>query len=703
MKRKVIALVVVCLALSAEIGAAQNNRRQIRAARRPISNQYIVLMAGNDDAEAVGHEYEALYLGRLKHVYRASVRGFAIRLNRAAALALANDPRVASVEEDGTVEIADTQAGPPWGLDRLDQRSLPLDTTYNYRASQRTVHVHVIDTGIRTTHVEFGGRASIAGDFVDDDGDNDPNDIANDDANPGTPDGQDCNGHGTHVAGTIGGATYGVAKNVQLHGYRALNCSGSGSISAVIAAVDAVTADTRRPAVANMSLAGDPSAALDAAVQRSIAAGVTYVIAAGNSSVDASTMSPARVPQAITVGATDSTDAKAAFSNFGATVDIFAPGVGINSAWYTSDTASGPASGTSMASPHVAGVAALYLDQVGDRAPQVVRDAIVAAGTSGVVTNAGAGSPNVLLYSGFTNPPAPPPPAPPVVQLTSPLEGATAAAPATFTVSATASDSDGTVTDVAFYGDGVLIGHDATSPYSLTWSGVAAGAHRITALATDNSGAQTSSVAVNVTVTSSTGPRVNVALASNGGVATASSIYYSAYDASGVNNGDRKGANFGYGGGWNDGTYGSFPDWLEVAFNGSKTIDEVDVFSIQDSYNNPIEPTAATTVTFLGAADFTVQVLDRLAVAGGAERRGAQQQSGLAEGDVCAAVDDAYQGARRTRPGWLEPPRGSGSVRRGSRATASRAGRTNGAVDQSGKRRSGSRAGGLHGERQRQR
>ena len=142
-------------------------------------------MATGDDAEAVGREYESLYVGRLRHVYRSSVRGFAIRLNRAAAQALANDPRVASVEEDGTVQIADTQLSPPWGLDRVDMRSLPLDSAYNYRTSQRTVHVHVIDTGIRTTHLEFGGRATIAGDFIDDDGDGDPNDIAGDDANPG--------------------------------------------------------------------------------------------------------------------------------------------------------------------------------------------------------------------------------------------------------------------------------------------------------------------------------------------------------------------------------------------------------------------------------------------------------------------------------------------------------------------------------------
>jgi hypothetical protein len=232
----------------------------------------------------------------------------------------------------------------------------------------------------------------------------------------------------------------------------------------------------------------------------------------------------------------------------------------------------------------------------------------------------------VEAYGGGTAP-APPPPTPsavaPTVQLTSPANGTTATAPATLTVSANAADSDGTITDVAFYAGTTLIGRDTTSPYSVGWSAVPAGTYQITAVATDNSGAQTTSPAATVTITSSSTARVNVALATNGAVATASSIYYTAYGASGVINGDRKGANFGNGGGWNDGTNGVFPDWLEVAFNGTKTIAEVDVFSIQDSYTNPIEPTATTTVTFLGAADFTVQYwtgTQWLAVPGGVVR-----------------------------------------------------------------------------------
>ena len=215
----------------------------------------------------------------------------------------------------------------------------------------------------------------------------------------------------------------------------------------------------------------------------------------------------------------------------------------------------------------------------------------------------------VEAYGGGAATPPPPPPAsvPPTVQLTSPADGAATTEPASFTVSANAGDSDGTITDVAFYAETTLIGRDSVAPYSVTWSAVPAGTYRLTAVATDNSGAQTTSQVATVTVSGATGSRVNVALASNGGVATASSIYYSAYGASAANNGDRKGVNFGYGGGWNDGTYGSFPDWLEVAFNGSKTIGEIDVFSIQDSYNNPIEPTATTTTSGFGVADFTVQ------------------------------------------------------------------------------------------------
>ena len=384
--------------------SAQDRSPGIRRARVPIPNQYIVVLNADDDATAVAFESETLYQGRLRHVFRRAVRGFAIRLTPAAAAALSRDPRVAYVEEDGLVR-ADllTESPAPWGLDRIDQRSLPLDGAFHYPAPIRQVRIHLLDTGLRVSHQEFGGRAFNAGDFIDDDLDWDANDINNDDGDPSRPDGDDCNGHGTHVAATAAGETHGVAKNAIVMSYRVLDCNGDGTISSVLAGVDAVTGDPYRPAIANMSLSGDVSETLDAAVRRSIAAGITYVVAAGNDAVSASTASPARVTEAITVGATGTNDARAGFSNYGSVLDLFAPGVSIPSAWHTSDTASAISSGTSMATPHVTGVAALYLERVADAPPASVHQVVVSAATPGLVGNAGSGSPNRLLYSGFLN------------------------------------------------------------------------------------------------------------------------------------------------------------------------------------------------------------------------------------------------------------------------------------------------------------
>ena len=374
-----------------------------------MPGQYIVVLAGAADPEAVANESKMLHRGRLKHIFKHAVRGFAMQLTRERAEALARDPRVAFVEEDGRVRASGMDASAPWGLDRIDQRTLPLDGTYSYPDPIRQVRIHVLDTGVRVSHVSFGGRAFNAGDFVDDDLDWDETDIANDDKTPGVPDGQDCNGHGTHVAAIAAGIDYGVARNATVMSYRVLDCNGDGLVSSVIAGVDAVTADSYRPAVANMSLSGDVSDALDEAVRRSIASGITYVVASGNKGASASTQSPARVAEAITVSATAVDDRRADFANYGSLVDLFAPGVNVDSAWYTDDFAHAISSGTSMAAPHATGVVALYLEQTPTAAPAAVRDALVAIATPGVVTNAGTGSPNRLLYSRIAAPPVPVP------------------------------------------------------------------------------------------------------------------------------------------------------------------------------------------------------------------------------------------------------------------------------------------------------
>jgi subtilisin family serine protease len=300
---------------------------------------------------------------------------------------------VAYVEQDRTATLSGVQSNPPsWGLDRIDQRALPLSATYTFTAAP-AVTAYILDTGIRTSHVEFGGRARSGWDFVGKDADAADCDGAGGHGAGGT-------GHGTHVAGTIGGATYGVARSVKLVGVRVLDCVGSGSYSQIIAGIDWVTRNAVRPAVVNMSLGGPGSTALDAAIQRSIAAGISYVVAAGNESVNACTRTPARVPAAITVGATDRYDARAWFSNTGTCLDLFAPGVAITSAVNTGSTALGTWSGTSMASPHVAGAAALVLQAHPGYTPKQVRDALVATATTGKVTSPGTGSPNRLLFTG---------------------------------------------------------------------------------------------------------------------------------------------------------------------------------------------------------------------------------------------------------------------------------------------------------------
>jgi subtilisin family serine protease len=353
------------------------------------AGRYIVVLRGPEgEPAAAAAALTGPWGGTVHHVYHTAVRGFAASLSPAAAAALAADPRVALVEPDQRMHATGTvQPSPTWGLDRVDQRALPLDASYGYEFTGAGTHSYIFDTGIRYTHAEFTagdrGRAFFAYDAVGD-GEN----------------GWDCNGHGTHVAGTVGGATYGVAKETTLWAVRVLDCTGGGYVSGLIAAVDWVTANHRKPAVANLSLAGPPVATLEAAIRRSIEAGVTYVVAAGNANQDACGTSPARVAEVITVGATDAWDRRAYYSNWGACVDWFAPGSDISSAWWNDDDAVQTISGTSMAAPHVAGVAAQFLQANPRATPAAVRRRLFDATTRNVVQFANSPNPH-LLYSRF--------------------------------------------------------------------------------------------------------------------------------------------------------------------------------------------------------------------------------------------------------------------------------------------------------------
>ncbi len=388
MNRKFPLVAVAALALAACQDAsapAVSNDAPLFAAGggQVVPGQFIVTVRDGADATTVASDHGV----QPRYVYSHALNGFAGSMSDAARDGLLRDARVSRVEPDGIAYASTTQSGATWGLDRSDQRALPLSTTYSYTNTGSGVNAYIIDTGIRLTHSEFGGRAVSGYDAVD----------------GGSAD--DCNGHGTHVAGTVGGAAYGIAKGVKLVAVRVLDCGGSGTWSGVIAGMDWVTANHVKPATANMSLGGGANTSVDDAARRMIAAGVATGIAAGNGNQggrqqDACNSSPARVAEAMTIGATGKTDAKTSWSNYGNCVDWFAPGSGITSAWYTSDVATNTISGTSMATPHVVGVAALYLQSNPGASAQTVRDALYANTTKGIVTSSSTAN-NHLLFTNY--------------------------------------------------------------------------------------------------------------------------------------------------------------------------------------------------------------------------------------------------------------------------------------------------------------
>ncbi|SCG47551.1 S8 family peptidase [Micromonospora halophytica] len=386
------AAMVTAMAAAPATAAAATGEIRSAGGATAVADSYIVVLKDSEVGGRAGTRQAAVrstagnlaerFGGTVGHVYGDALNGFEVKLSAQAAKRLAAHPAVDYVEQNHTVSIQGTQTNPPWGLDRIDQPYLPLSRSYTWNSDGTGVTAYIIDTGIRTSHVDFGGQAVDGYDAVD-----------------GALPAADCNGHGTHVAGTVGGNTYGVAKDVRLVAVRVLNCSGSGTWAQVIAGINWVTSHHQpgRPAVANMSLGGSKNSSLNTAVANSIADGVTYAVASGNSNANACNYSPASVPTALTVNASQSNDARASFSNWGSCTDLFAPGVGVLSAWHTSNTATNSISGTSMAAPHVAGAAARVLEVYPTWSPAQVHSYIINQATVGVITNPGTGSPNRLL------------------------------------------------------------------------------------------------------------------------------------------------------------------------------------------------------------------------------------------------------------------------------------------------------------------
>lgn len=464
-----------------------------------IPGQYIVVFNdGVEDAPGLARRLTAAHGGSLRFTYENALKGFAAGLSEQAAAALTRNPNVAYVEQDQVMRAIATQSTATWGLDRVDQRDLPLNDSYTYNATGSGVRAYIIDTGIRFSHEDFAGRATTGFDAID----------------GGSAD--DCNGHGTHVAGTVGGTTYGVAKGVALIGVRVLDCNGSGTTSGVIAGVDWVTtqkdASPLTPMVANMSLGGGASDALDTSVRNSITSGVTYGLAAGNGDrigrpVDACGGSPSRVTEGLTVGATDSTDVEASFSNYGTCVDILAPGVKITSAWYQSDTQLNTISGTSMATPHVVGVAALYLEKNSAASPSDVANALTTNASPNKIklhsASSSGGTPNLLLYMGFIGGSGGDTNSPPTASFTKSCTDLNC------NLNDTSTDSDGSIASRAWaFGDG-----GTSTAQNPSHSYAAGGTYTVTLTVTDNAGA-TGTTSQSVTVSS--GSTTSISLSTTG-------------------------------------------------------------------------------------------------------------------------------------------------------------------------------------------
>ena len=392
---RLFAVIALCAVSFSTNHAQAQGGGKLRRVAGAIPHQYIVVLKEDTPQSQVDSVAEGLaraYGSDIAYVYKHALKGFAVKLPAAAAAALSRNPQIEYVEEEGVCTLVGTQTDPPWGLDRIDERDRTFDRLFNYTYTGNSIKIYIIDTGVRTTHQEFGGRASVGYDAFGGDG-------------------QDGHGHGTAVASLAAGSTFGAAKEASVVSVRVCDNNAYCPTSAVIAGVDWVTSRSHysNGAVANMSLSSPANFSLDTAVRNSISTNVAYVVGAGNAGADAGNYSPARVGEAITIGATDNTDTRAVFnasesSNYGYVLDLFAPGKEVPAASFVSDTATGEFGGTSAAAPYVAGVAAQYRNAQSDRwyiYPRDVQSELVRNATYGRITDPGPGSPNLLLYSGF--------------------------------------------------------------------------------------------------------------------------------------------------------------------------------------------------------------------------------------------------------------------------------------------------------------